>query len=161
MGTMQTARRRAGRDPDGACSWKRSGRPLGRRSERFKKLDTIAKRIVGIDAIISFQGLIGDDDHAGVVQMPDERYQIADSESGMRLFRRSKVSLHTEVDSQNAVFEPHAAAFCEIGGLRRFLQSEDSRIKTARDVFPAGRHGELHMIQALNPESWRVHGVKR
>src|SRR3546814_6848502 len=71
----------------------------------------------------------------------------------MRLFRRTKIRLCTEVKLAVAEREPAAAAHRHVGGLGQFGKPEKRAEKGARPPFAAEGHGALHMTDG----QWEIH----
>jgi hypothetical protein len=59
-----------------------------------------------------------------------------------------ELGFDAEMDLYVPVLEPRAAALRELGRLRDFRYAERARVKLARDFFLAGRHRQLHVIDA-------------
>jgi len=65
--------------------------------------------------------------------------EAVDGERGMRFSRRPEFLV-------NARMQFDAGTPREIGGLFDLLESQDVPVKSPAGVFPAGRHGEPHMV---------------
>jgi hypothetical protein len=66
----------------------------------------------------------------------------------MRLFRRSKVMLDSEMKAKRAAFEPNTTAVRQIHRFRFLYETEHARIEVAGCGFLSGRHRQLDVIQA-------------
>lgn len=75
---------------------------------------------------------------------------VVDDEGRVRLGRRPKVGVDTEVDLQISVLERAAAASCEVIGLRNSSDAEYSLVEGDRLRLAPGGHGQLHMVETNN-----------
>ena len=64
----------------------------------------------------------------------------------MSFFGRTEICLHTKVDLNISTREPDATTLCEFGRLRDLDHAQQVSVEMPRDIFAAGRHGELNMI---------------
>src|SRR3546814_19760322 len=71
-----------------------------------------------------------------------QRVEPIERERDMRLFRRTKIRLCTEVKLAVAEREPAAAAHRHVGGLGQFGQPEQRAEEGARPLFAADRSEE-------------------
>src|SRR3546814_13818454 len=75
-----------------------------------------------------------------------QRVESLERERNMRLFRRTKIRLCTEVKLAVAEREPAAAAHRHVGRLGQFGQPEQRAEEGTRPLFAADGHGDLHMV---------------
>jgi hypothetical protein len=68
------------------------------------------------------------------------------------LTRGPEVRFHAQVDLQVSALEPAAAALRQVRRLGHLLNSQYVRVESAGESFAAGRHGQLHMIDARNSQ---------
>ncbi len=71
---------------------------------------------------------------------------IAASQSWMRLLRRTKILLHTQMKLHAAAGKPASAALGQLWRLRHIHHSQHSCVEGARLSFFAGRHRQLNVI---------------
>ncbi len=84
--------------------------------------------------------------------MLSESIQLSDEKGGMSLFGGAEVSLDAEMDTQGAALEPCSATLDEVDGLGNFSEAEDPGIELTSESLLASGHGELNMVQAVNPK---------
>jgi len=80
---------------------------------------------------------------------PRKQFLVAvNTEGRMRLARRRKRFLDSEVQLQLTALEPQSAAASQRGRLRNLSQAKQISIKTPRAIFLAPRDRDLHMIES-------------
>jgi hypothetical protein len=63
---------------------------------------------------------------------------------------RTKIILHSQMNSQRASYEPAATAFCQVRRLRNLRYAKNTFIKGARFRLSTGWHCQLHVIDLSN-----------
>jgi hypothetical protein len=116
----------------------------------FYEFDAIPERIRHVHTVQAGQRHVSLNGVAGVHTPDDERREAFDSQRRMGLASRPKVGLDPEVQVDSAAPKPRAAPPRERGGLGDLLEPQYVAIESAGRVFPACRHGELHMVYADN-----------
>ena len=85
---------------------------------------------------------------AGAPELFDQRVEPGDQQARVGLPRRAEVGVHAQVDLDRAALEPGPAASRERRRLGQLGDPEQARVEGARLRLAAGRHGELHVIDA-------------
>jgi hypothetical protein len=70
------------------------------------------------------------------------------SSSSIRLPNGSKVGLDAQMEPEGTALEPDATPSRQVCRLGFLDQPEDSGVEGTRRCFLAGRHGQLHVIEA-------------
>src|ERR671933_2406982 len=104
-------------------------------AHKLHELDPIPKRVGDVYTMVAFQRLISNHRKARLLTALYECFQARDEQCGMSFLRRPKVVVYPEMDFQRALPEPHAPALCQVGGLRRFRQSQTLAVKGACLLF--------------------------
>jgi len=86
-----------------------------------------------------------------------EFVEIAASQSWVRLLRRTKIVLDTQVNLHSSALKPASSALRQLGRLRNFPHPQQIAIKPPRGLFLASRHSQLHMI---NRDKWPLAHAK-
>jgi hypothetical protein len=114
------------------------------------QLDAIAKRIVNIATVVSFERFILDNAIASGLQSCNELPEVADDESRMSFPCGLEIGFHAQMNLQGTLFEPTSATPGEMGRFGHLTDTEDASIESACFLFPSRRHRELHMIKAVD-----------
>ena len=117
----------------------------------LKKLDAVAERV-------GSKGPIETGNRFRVVfhfeacssERVDDLPEIADEKSWMRSLRWPKVGFYAKVQLQRTTPKPCTPSRGEIRRLRDFREPKNLAVKTARQRFTRGRHGELNVIDSVN-----------
>ncbi len=64
----------------------------------------------------------------------------------MRLLRRTKILLHSQMHLHAPALKPASSALSQLGRLRDLTHPEHARIEPSSGVFAVNRHGKLHVI---------------
>lgn len=123
-------------------------------ADRLHQLDPVAERIVDVDPVVSFEGLVVTDRGAGGAQDLDQGGQVVDQERRVGLACRSEVGLDAQVDLEVPALEPAAPARREMGRLGGFVDTEEPRVEGPRLVLVSGWHRQLNMVDPGHP-----HGI--
>ena len=108
-------------------------------------------------ALISIQGRLGGVDFISrALNRTDQRIQIIDDKRRVCLARSTKIRLDAEVELYIPSLEPGAAAFCQVGRLRDFSESQLRDIKGTRLIFFTGGHGNLNVVNGKYCHSFTV-----
>ena len=87
-----------------------------------------------------------DDGHRGLGKTLQKISVVTAMQGGMRLLRRTKIFLHTQMNLHFTTFKPASAALRELRRLGNLAHAKQIAIEVASRVLPARRHGELDVI---------------
>jgi hypothetical protein len=112
----------------------------------LEQLDAIAERVVNVGAVVACEQVVGLRRVSGGFEAGDERRQIIDEQSRMRLLRGTEVVFDAEVKFEGADLEPETAAFIQSGRLGDFREAEEIAVERAALFFFAVRHRKLDVV---------------
>jgi hypothetical protein len=92
---------------------------------RLHEFDAIAEGIGHVDPVVPVERLVVLHGEPGCSDGIGDAAHVVDDEGRMRLCRRAKVRVDTEVNLQIPILEPAATARCEMIRLRNLGDAED------------------------------------
>ena len=119
------------------------------------ELDPVAEGVVDVGAFPRGPVGVGAHRHAGGAQGRHQRRQVADDERRVGLAGRTEVLLDAEMHRHRPVAEPAAAPRRQRIGLGHADQAEQRRVEGFGLSLPAGRHGQLHVVEPDDLEAHR------
>jgi hypothetical protein len=78
--------------------------------------------------------------------------QIGNQQGHVSFPCRPEVRLHAQVNFETLTLKPTAAALRQMGRLGHFFDSQRAPVESAGEIFAAGRHGQLHVIDTRNSQ---------
>ena len=119
------------------------------RIQALHQLNAIAEGVVDKNSIVTGKRLILRDNATGGGQFGSHGPHIVNQKCRMGLARRTKISLHAEMNLNPPTAEPATAAPCQMSRLLDLRNAEQTLIKRASLGFPSGRHRQQNVIQRL------------
>ena len=113
---------------------------------RTDQLNPVSERIRNVAPTHFRDIVVGSYFHSRGAQSRNKFIIVTAEQGRVRFPGRAKVGIDSQVDLYNPAGEPASAALRQFGRLRDFSHSEDRTIKRSCRIFPANRHGELHVI---------------
>jgi hypothetical protein len=114
----------------------------------FEEFEAVAPRIFGKKPARSGERVVIRGSHGVGDQRLAELGEIGDGESGVRLFRGTKITFHADVDLLVATLEPATASGAERSRLVDFTQAQKRAVEFASSGFAALRSGQLDVVDA-------------
>lgn len=118
---------------------------------RFQQLETVAERIVHVDAVVTFKRPVITDRHARSTELFDECRKILHLQGRVGLAGRAEQVLNAEVNLDGVAFEPTPSTALKVRWLGHSRQPEQALVERLRFGLAAGRHRQLHVINRDNP----------
>lgn len=122
-----------------------------RHRPRRDKFNPVAERILREKPIPSSHRYVVLNGATGSLKSRTQAHQIAAGQRDMRLFRRSKIGLNPQMQLQRPHREPASAPPRHVRRFGDFRQPDQSGVKSPRHSLPAGRDGDLHMVDGKIP----------
>jgi hypothetical protein len=115
---------------------------------RFQKFEAVAPWILGEESTRAGKGIVIDDLHRVRNQCLAERNKIPHGKSRVRLFRRPKIRLDSDVYLLIPALEPAPAASAQRFWLFDFSQAQNRAVKSARGGFAILRSRQLNVVES-------------
>src|SRR5688572_18305933 len=120
-----------------------------RLTDGLQELDTVAERVVGVEAAVARELTVDLGPDIGGFEAPLEGVELVGEEGGVAASGGYDL-LDTAVDLLLAAGEPDAATVVEGLWLGHFGQAEQTRVEPARNILAAGRDRELDVDDAAD-----------
>ena len=114
------------------------------------EFQTISERIVDEDSLVTFEGRVIDDCQSSFSTAFNDRLQVTDQQTRMRLGCGMKVFVDTEMDLHTIGFEPAATPLGEVRRFGRLKKAKHVSIEPSGMLLPTSRHRKLNMVDTDN-----------